>query len=308
MRSTAALALALLVSACSSDDSPAERGAQAGSGGSGGASASSGSGGSGGGSGGGSACAINEVPLLVTESGGVPTRLHAPVVHDGTDGVFLFDTGSALTFLQLGADDPDFVPEAGTVTIGCETRAVPGRGGLAPHPDEFGLPVLGYLGADFLLAGTTLLDTEGALLSQHGPGSTLPGTDGWPVLELDDVQGHIISPVTLDGEPVRLMFDTGAPHILWLGKQGEPGDQEVITHDAEGTEIVLYYGSVELVMAGRAPVEVPVLRAPSFPYFEQTVAALGGNIHGLLGLSALRGRAIAVDGAAEQVRLGPVPQ
>ena len=49
-----------------------------------------------------------------------------------------------------------------------------------------------------------------------------------------------------------------------------------------------------------------MLRAPSFPYFEQTVASLGGNIHGLLGLSALRGRALVVDGAAGQARVGPL--
>ena len=60
-------------------------------------------------------------------------------------------------------------------------------------------------------------------------------------------------------------------------------------------------------MAGRAAVEVPVLRAPSVPYFEATVAALGGNIHGLLGLSAFGGRALLFDGAANAVRLGPVP-
>jgi hypothetical protein len=32
---------------------------------------------------------------------------------------------------------------------------------------------------------------------------------------------------------------------------------------------------------------IPVLRAPSFPYLEQTVAALGSDVHGLLGLSSL---------------------
>jgi hypothetical protein len=38
-----------------------------------------------------------------------------------------------------------------------------------------------------------------------------------------------------------------------------------------------------------------MLRAPSFPYLEQTVAALGGDVQGLLGLSSL-GDAFVLDG------------
>jgi hypothetical protein len=129
----------------------------------------------------------------------------------------------------------------------------------------------------------------------------------WPALAYDDVQGHVIAPVSLDDQPLRLMLDTGAFHTLWLGQEGQPGDQEIETQDAEGNPLFFYLGEVDLTMAGRATVTVPVLRAPSFPYFEQTVAALGGNIHGLLGLSSFQDRAMLFDGEAHEVRLGPVP-
>lgn len=36
-----------------------------------------------------------------------------------------------------------------------------------------------------------------------------------------------------------------------------------------------------------------------------TVAALGGNIHGLLGLSALDGRRFAIDGISDRILIEP---
>ncbi len=257
------------------------------------------------GSGGAPSCEVNEVPLFVSSSGGVPDRFHVPVRFDGQDAALLFDTGSALTFVLLGEGAPDYVPDAGVLEIGCDTISVAGRGGFADLGEEAGLPVIGILGVDYVAAGTTLVDHDAELLVRHPSGTELRGTESWSVLPYEDVQGHMIAPADLDATSVRLMFDTGAPHILWLGQQGQPGDQEVTTSDAEGNPLTLYFGDVLLGMAGEPPHEVPVLRAPSFPYFEQTVAALGGNIHGLLGLSALEGRRWVVDGAAQAIRIEP---
>lgn len=244
--------------------------------------------------------------MIVSASGGVPSRFHVRVRRDGQDAVLLFDTGSATTFVRLD-DGGGFVPDAATIEIGCDTITVDGRGDLADLGMEEGLPVIGILGVDYVAAGTTLIDAAMERLTRHPPGTTLPETQGWSVLPYDDVQGHMISPVGLDGEAVRLMVDTGAPHILWLGEQGQPGDQEVTTTDAEGTIITLYYGDVALEMAGEPTRTAPVLRAPSFPYFEATVAALGGNIHGLLGLSAFEDRRYVIDGAAHRVLVEASP-
>lgn len=246
-------------------------------------------------------CAIE---LLVEHEAPYPSRLWAPVEHEGRSAALFLDTGSALTFLYLGADGPAFVERAGSIDTGCETVEVAGRA-FASDGDVEGLPVVGILGADYLLGGTSALDLAGETLARWPRGATVPGTEGFAAAPFDDVQGHIIAPVVVEGEPVRLMVDTGSPHLLWLGQQGEPGDEEVQTTDAEGNLLTFYLGTALLEMGGEEPVEVPVLRAPSFPYFEETVRALGGDIHGLLGLSALDTRLVIVDPASSTLLLEP---
>jgi hypothetical protein len=304
------LPLALVVSslaavACQSPaPSSGVSGADAGSGAAG--TVSAGTGGGAGGGAGGAAC-VDQIDLRVHASTGVPDRIHVPVTFQGKPALFLLDTGSALTFLTLGAKDPDYVPNAGTVTVGCSTLSLPGRGGLAPSPDEYGLPVVGTLGVDFLVGGATLLDTAAQSLVRHHDVTVPPGVSGWDELHWDDVKGHVVVPTTLDGVAARLILDTGSPHNLWLGQQGKPGDLEVMTSDAKGNPLTFYFGDVTMVLTASEAVIVPVLRAPSFPYFEATVKLLGGNIHGLLGLSALQNRALFFEGATGRIRLGPVP-
>jgi len=50
-----------------------------------------------------------------------------------------------------------------------------------------------------------------------------------------------------------------------------------------------------------------VARAPSFPSFEQTIIALGGNVHGLLGVTAFPDEALLIDGAGLRMLTVPVP-
>ena len=305
---TVASFLSLGVLLACSDDDPGSTGA----GGAGATSSSSSSSasvttsaGGGGGGGGAPACPVNTIEMIVSSQGGVPDRFHVRVQHEGRDAAMLFDTGSALTFLFIDDPDPVWIEDFGTIELGCDTVPVPGRGGLIDHGEVDGLPVVGILGVDYVAAGTSLIDHDAEHIVRHPAATVLPETAGWSELPFDDVQGHMIAPVALDGEAVRLMFDTGAPHILWLGEAGQPGDVEVETSDAKGNILTLYYGDVLLLMAGEPETTVPVLRAPSFPYFEMTVAALGGNIHGLLGLSALDGRRFVIDGAADRILIEP---
>jgi hypothetical protein len=301
MHGLPAVALTLLLFACG-DDTTATGGAPTGGNNTGGETPTAGAPPTGGTGGEAPTCFENEVPLLVDTQ-----RLYVPVEVDGAPGLFFIDTGSALTFLNLGPDGPAFVEDAATLTIGCETLSIPARGGLQLLPDAFGQPVLGYLGADYFIESTSLLDVPGERVVRPINQPIAAEASLWPAIAYDDVQGHIIAPVLLDATPVRLMLDTGAFHTLWLGQEGEPGDQEIETADAEGNPLFFFLGEVDLEMAGRDVVSVPVLRAPSFPYFEQTVASLGGNIHGLLGLTSFRERAMMFDGTAHEVRLGPVP-
>lgn len=249
---------------------------------------------------GGDACTSNALPIQ--DDG---ARIYVPAVLDGEEVWFFLDTGSGLTFVSLGAGQPAFVPDAAEVRFGCATMSLPGRGGLAPLGTVKGKKVVGYMGVDLLVAPTSLLEREKKTLTVPAPDAAIAASATWSTLAYEDIQGMIIAPVTLDAEPVRLMLDTGAQHTLWLGEQGQPGDLEVMTTDAEGTPISLFLGTVSLEMAGRAAVTVDVLRAPSFPYFEKTVAALGGNIHGLLGLSSFQERDMLIDGVAREVRLAP---
>jgi hypothetical protein len=314
---SAAVLIAVL-GACGDDGAPADPGPTGSGGVSTGGSASGGSASGGSASGGapptssttggggqGPVCEVNEIELMVSSSDGVPDRFHVPVRFEGRDAALLFDTGSSLTFISLGADAPAFVPDVGDLEIGCDTIAVPGRGGLADLGEEAGLPVIGYLGVDYVAGGTTVIDHPGARLVRHPSGTVLAETADWSTLVYEDVQGHMIAPAELDAEPVRLMVDTGAPHIVWLGQEGQPGDQEVTTADAEGNLLTLYYGVVDLEMAGEPVKIAPVLRAPSFPYLEQTIAALGGNIQGLMGLSAFEDRRWAIDGARHHILIEP---
>jgi hypothetical protein len=153
---------------------------------------------------------------------------------------------------------------------------------------------------DLVLRGPTALDFDRETISFHAPGAPFAEAAGWPSAPFDAVRDLALAHVALDGQPVRLMLDTGSPDVLWLGQQPTPGDSEVDTTDAEGNPIKMYYGQATLTLGAWTGV-VPVFRVPSFPYFEQTVRDLGGNIQGLLGLSAL-GRAFVVDSDARAVR------
>jgi len=298
----AALLVVLSLFACGDDSVAPLGGSAAGGSSAGGEGPTAGSPPVAGGSGGEApSCVENEVPLLIDDQ-----RLYVPVEVDGRAGLFFIDTGSGLTFLNLGPDERGFEKDAAMLTIGCETLSIPARGGLESLGEAFGQPVLGFLGADYLIESTSLLDMPGERVVRPAPEEVVDEAGGWSVLPYDDVEGMIIAPVLLDRTPVRLMLDTGAFHTLWLGQQGQPGDAEIEVSDAKGNPLFFFLGEVELEMAARDVVTVPVLRAPSFPYFEQTVASLGGNIHGLLGLTSFRERAMLFDGNAHEVRLGPV--
>jgi hypothetical protein len=195
------------------------------------------------------------------------------------------------------------VYDAGTVTLGCETLSLIGRAEAAQGPAPNGLPVVGTLGVDQFLKGPTELDFGASLLTFHAPGDPFDVGDGGAAAPFDLVKGMVLPHVTLDGTPVRLMFDTGSEDTLWLGAQPEPGDQEVQTTDALGNPLTLWLGTVTLGV-GAYTATVPVLRAPSFPYFEMTVAALGGNIQGLFGVSSMGSR-VVIDPDVDQVQVAP---
>ena len=216
------------------------------------------------------------------------TYQHQRYIHvlaNGANAFLLLDTGSDLTFLQepLGTT-PDPTPDAGTIVLGCAPATLVGRP-EAKLPDVNGTPTIGQLGTDRVLAQPTEIDLAGGAMSLGG---TFDDAATWPTTSFDVVQGLILPHVTLGGQPMRLMLDTGAPDTLWLGQQPQPGDVEADLEDAEGNLVTAYRGTATLAI-GSWQGDVAVTRVPSWPYFEQTVHDLGGDVGGLLGLSSLGG-------------------
>lgn len=273
-------------------------------------------------------CDVNVVPLVFTEMadhawrepengefGGVAVaavRLDGRGAERATRAGYLaMDTGSALTFLYLGRDGERYVEHAGTVRIGCETFELPGRN--FEDDDDRGIGIIGVLGADYLLSAPAIFDPMNGLITRYP--SDVGKDVGSRVIDeiqtttevpFEDVGGHIIVTVRVDGHDLRLMWDTGCPHLLWLGQQRQAGDEEHTGQDVEGGRFPMYFGTATLELAGAGPSEIPALRVPRFPYYEGTVQSLGGNIQGLAGQSVFGRRAMVFDSTRGVIRLGPV--
>jgi hypothetical protein len=245
-------------------------------------------------------CSLTQIPLVVEPQVGVPQQLYVNVTYEQAPAQLFVDTGSELTFIQEPVGSPDPVPDAGTVTLGCETKTIIGRP-EEPFGDNDGIPVIGTLGTDLLLSGPSKIDFANALIELHASGQPFPEAAAWPQAPYDVSYGIVLIHVVLDGVPVRLEVDTGSGELAWVGQPGQPGDSALQTVDAEGNPITIYQGSVDLAI-GDWHGTVPCGRIPTWPYFMEGVAILGGNIDGVIGLSAL-GKGFVFDTDATVVRV-----
>lgn len=252
-------------------------------------------------------CEINRVPIEFTTPGdrtGVLGGMVVPIEYNSRPATLAIDTGSALTFLYLGRDGPRFRPDAGSVHIGCETLRLPGRNLEAE--DETGAGIVGVLGADFFLSTTTLFDPGApAITRYHAGASSPPGVGAWTAVPFENVEGHILVTLTVDGLRRRLMWDTGSPHILLIGESGRDGDEVTTAMDVEGGQFPIYVGEGAVAVGAEPARTLTVMHAPSFPYFEGTVRILGGNIDGLAGQSLFARRRILFEPGAGLLRVGP---
>ncbi|MFO0680322.1 MAG: hypothetical protein U0169_27610 [Polyangiaceae bacterium] len=245
------------------------------------------------------ACATNPVELLVGDG----PRYFVPVTISGEEVALQLDTGSSLSFLFQDADAPPYTAHVADARIGCEDVPLAGRNVRLASPTVGGRDVIGLLGMDYLLARPTLLDVEGRALVRHAALPTELVASAHAHVAFDDVRGHALVPLTLDGRAVRLMFDTGGGDTLWIGEDGRPGDRESSVVDAEGNVFSIFTGTGVATFTGVPPRTIPVARAKTFPYFGETVRILGGNLHGLLGVSAFPGERILVaDGKFHLIR------
>jgi hypothetical protein len=245
--------------------------------------------------------ASEDIDLSVTrDPSGVPTRLHVPVLVNGRSAKLLFDTGSALSFLATGRGTPDFTPVAGTVTLAGRRVTLPGRN-IEPSREDG----VGALGADVLLGAPTLLDLRTGALVRSVSDAQLAEARRWPALPFENVRGHLLVRALVDGRPLRLMLDTGSPHLMWLRAPRGPNEAPLTTTDAIGNPVPMFYGHAALRLGTMAAMTVPVLKVASFPYFEQTVRQLGGSLDGLLGLSSLGSARVFFEPGAGTMRFQP---
>jgi hypothetical protein len=245
---------------------------------------------------------LQVLPLPIADGGLYPGKLYLPVTRGASRGLFLIDTGSAQTFLREELGSPS-VTDAGSVQLGCDTLTLPGFA-EAPQGTIDGVEVIGTFGLDRFLDGASLFDVDRARLTIHAPGDRFPEAAAWPSAPFDLVQRTVLlAHVTLEGQSVRLLVDTGSDHTLWLGQEGQPGDSPITTFDSAGNPLTLYLGTGQVTIGGWTE-RVPLVRAPSFPYLEDYVKQLGGNIAGLLGLSSYA-HALEIDPSARVVRVKP---
>jgi hypothetical protein len=270
----------------------------AGAGGTGGGDA----GGGDAGGGGAAPCTVNEVPLELTISpDGVADSQVIPVRYRGEEAYLGVDTGSPYTFVFGPEGAPELVEHVGDVEVGCELFPVDQITLEALEPEPFnGKLIIGIVGMNFFSQVPTELDYPGGLVVRHLAGDA-------PARGLVEVPvawngTRIVVDASLDDEAVRLLYDAGSPHTIWVGQEGQPGDQEVVLGTADGGTTTVFEGTAALAFAGDEVV-VPVWRAPSFPYIEEELIELDAD--GLLGATGLGFRRVVFDLAQERMHLGP---
>jgi hypothetical protein len=212
-------------------------------------------------------------------------RVYVDLDVDGQTMPFFLDTGTPQTF-RRGDADAGAKPSPTTIACIDVGLAYAHASDFAATPD--GRPVGGVLGTDLLVVGGVLdLRIRDALFVWSGkapllPASaiTLPATFTKSKLVVDDV--------TLDGKKVRLLLDTGSPHVVILSKEPRANEIAVTSFDGTGARVQLFESTIAIAFGDGAPRRVTVDRAASFPALERALDGIeGGEVAGVLGIGAL---------------------
>jgi hypothetical protein len=223
---------------------------------------------------------------------GFVDRLHARLTaFDDDQGFFLVDTGSQKSFAVTSSYEP---PISTPTVLACKPMMLPVVE-RAPGTTPTGAVQRGILGADLLVFDSIYdLDLRAGTLAWYpapaaglGAGAVhvpIEWRDGWLVA----------SGVVVDGQPVKLILDTGSPYVFMMSKQARADEVRVDDTDGTGASITYWLADGDVALPGRAAVRQPVDRADAFPTLETVIAQLGGDIQGLLGLAALGDRRIVI--------------
>jgi hypothetical protein len=254
----------------------------------------------------GDACAVNRVPLYTTVEDGVADTQAVIATLDGEEVYLGFDSGSPMTFVFGDEGDPEFVPDAATLTVGCVDRIVDAIRfeGIGEERLD-GRRVVGVLGLDFFEDAAIAIDyPRGELVQYRTVPPEIDGATAIPIRGLDELR--IVADAELDGESIAWMVDTGAPSTILVGVEGREGDEEVTLQTADGRTWTAFVGDGLLALPGEAPRLVPIMRAPALKYVEETVAEVGAR--GLLGMTSIGWRKMVIDLPSETLYLFPLEE
>lgn len=224
-------------------------------------------------------------PLLVhhDEKGRVD-RLHATLTARDMTGPYLVDTGSSRSFVTYSSEEESHWAKT---TIGCASTSLPIIARLRPGATPNGDAQAGVLGSDLMAHGSVLdLDLQGGLLGWYYPPPKPPASA--VVVPIEWRNGWLIaSGIVLDGKPVKLIVDTGSTDIIWLDQTIRVGEVREDTVDGTANPVVLFHGEGRVSFNGSEALPVPVDRTDDFATLKSLVMSLGGDVHGLLGMTAL---------------------
>lgn len=224
-------------------------------------------------------------PLLVHhDEHGRVDRLHATLTARDMTGPYLVDTGSSRSFVTYSDQEAS---NWAKTTIGCASTSLPIIARLRPGSTPNGDAQAGVLGSDLLAHGSVLdLDLRASTLGWYYPAPKAPPEA--VVLPIEWRNGWLIaSGIVLDGKPVKLVVDTGSTNIIWLDSNPRSGEVREDTVDGTANPVVLFHGAGQVSFAGSEVRAVPVDRTDEFATLKSLVMSLGGDVHGLLGMTAL---------------------
>ena len=248
--------------------------------------------------------------------------------------IFMIDTGQYVSMVR-----PDLAKQLGLTVTGSErTSGIAGRvrpfniyrardfviGGGIRQRDvvlqdsfEFGYAqdIYGALSAGILTASDTDLDFDAGELRLYPDGrgerpgytavdATIPRDE-----QPDRGSRKIIATVLLDGRPLRLVLDTGAPDVLMLNQ----GVARRLGYWNEARPYAVYrpngiggHGSVgRIVRAGKLALGGATAERPLIKLLGDTI---GGEVDGILGLSFIRRFNLSIDSRARRLWVKPSQQ
>jgi predicted aspartyl protease len=180
---------------------------------------------------------------------------------------------------------------------------------LRPGATPGGEPQAGVLGSDLVSQGSLLdLDLVRQTLFWYAPAQPAPALPkNAVVLPIEYRNGWLVaSGIRLEGRDVKLVVDTGASNVIVVGKTPRLNEVREDTVDGTATGITLWHGDGEISFAGGTVRHVPIDRTDAFATLEGLIAELGGDVEGLLGLTALGRERVILGRESMTIVLPPV--